>query len=450
MKKFQTILLIVLGIGAVFAVLVFAGYIPTPNGKKAAKGSGTVVVWGTVNDAAFREYMTDLADAVQDFKIQYVAKDPTTYESDLIQAFAEGRGPDLFFVTNENMLRFSPQIEPIAYTVVPQKKFLESYPAAFSVFLSGKGITAYPLFIDPMVLYYNKTLLANEGIANPPVYWDEISALSEKLTKRDATGAFMQSTIALGRFENNIRAKDIFVLLLQQVGNPIVTINKEGFYVSTLGTHRTSQGASLPAVTAYFTDFASPDKFVYSWNKSLPDARNAFLTEKVVFYPGLSSELFYLRERNPNLSLSMADIPQPRGVTVKKTYAKVTGLALSRYSNNKYTALLTMQTIGSPYHSLQLSKILSLPSPYASDLKQNPDPALAYQAIIQSAALRAVSFRDPNSSQTLSIFRELAQSILAGGADADGAYERADGNLEFLLNKINQPAAAASTPVSTP
>lgn len=440
MKNFQTILLIIFGVGAVFAVLVFAGYIPTPAGKKAARGSGTVVVWGTESNAQFREYMTDLSDGIQDFNIVYVSKDPGTYEADLVQAFADGRGPDLFFVTNENMLRFSAQIEPISYTVLPQKNFLDSYPAAFSIFLTGKGISAYPLFIDPMVLYYNKTLLANEGIANPPTYWDEISGMAERLTKRDATGAFVQSTIPLGRFENNIRAKDIFILLLAQVGNPIVSINSDGYYVSTLGSHRSAQGPSILAVTEFFTDFASPDKFVYSWNKSLPEARSSFLTERIVFYPGLASELFYLRERNPNLALAMADIPQPRGVATRKTYAKITGLALSRYSTNKYTALLAMQTIGSPYHAANLSRILSLPSPFASDLKQNPDPSLAYQATIQSAALRAVSFRDPNSSETFAIFRDLTQSILAGGADAEGAYERADGNLGFLLNRLNQPA----------
>lgn len=449
MKKFQIILMIVFGIGALFAVLVFAGYIPTPAGKSAAKGSGTVVIWGTESSTNFVQYMTDLADGIQDFRVVYIPKDPTTYESDLIQAFADGKAPDLFFVTNSNMLRFSAQIEPVSYSVLSQKKFLESYAPAFTTFLSARGITAYPFLIDPMVLYYNKTLLANDGVATPPVYWDEFNVLAEKLTKRDTTGTFVQSTIPLGRFENNANAKDIFVLLLQQVGNPIVSINSDGFYVSTLGSHRTGQGLSLPAVTGFFTDFASPDKFVYSWNKALPDARSSFLTERVVFYPGFSSELFTLQARNPNLSLAMTDIPQPRGVVGKKTYARITGLALSKNSTNKYTALLTMQTLGSPYHAGNMAKIVSLPSVYTTDLKQNPDPSLAYQGIIQSAALRAVSFRDPSSSQTLDIFNELTQSILAGGADSDGAYERADGNLNFLLNRFNQSAGPSATVIPT-
>jgi ABC-type glycerol-3-phosphate transport system substrate-binding protein len=121
-----------------------------------------------------------------------------------------------------------------------------------------------------MVLYYNKTLLTNEGVSTPPAYWDEFNSLTEKLTKRDPTGAFIQSTISLGRFENNSNAKDIISLLLLQVGNPIITTDKDGYYVSTLGTHKTAQGLSLPAATTFFTDFASPDKFVYSWNKAYP------------------------------------------------------------------------------------------------------------------------------------------------------------------------------------
>ncbi len=442
MNKFQTILLIVFGVGAIFAVMVFAGYIPTPASKTKIKGTGTVVIWGTQNEERFVSYMTDLADGIQDFRIVYVPKDESTYESELIEAFAAGKGPDMFMVTNENMLRFTNQIEPISYVTLPQKNFISSYPSAFSVFLTGSGSLAYPLMIDPMVLYYNRTLLANDGIANPPKYWDEVPLMAEKLTKRDTTGAFLQSAIAMGRFENISNAKDIIVLLLTQVGNNIVGINNEGYYVSTLAEHRTSLGLTLPAVINYFTDFASPDSTVYSWNKSLPDATSSFLTERVALYPGFASELFNLQQRNPNLALAVTDIPQPRGFTNKKTYAKVTGIALSKYSTNKLTALLTMQTIGSPYHAANIAKVLALPSPYSSDLLQSPDPSLAYQTVLQSAALRATSFRDPGASQTMGIFRELTQAILAGGADADGAYDRADSGITLLLTKFNQAAVS--------
>lgn len=440
MNKFQTALLIIFGIGAIFAVMVFAGYIPKPTSKSSFRGSGTVVVWGTIQDREFISYMNDLSDAIQNFRLQYVPKDSATYESDLIEAFAAGTGPDLFFVNNENMLRFSSQIQPIGYAVLPQKKFLETYPSAFSVFLSGNGILAYPFLIDPMVLYYNKTLLANDGIANPPQYWDEITSLAETLTKRDSTGAFLQSVAPFGRFENNIHARNILILLLTQIGNNIVTMNSDGQYVSILASHRTSLGLSLPAVITYFTDFASPDTFVYSWNKGMPDATSSFLIERVALYPGFASELFDLQQKNPNLALAVSDIPQPRGFTNKKTYAKVTGIALSRYSNNKQTAILAVQTIASPYHGSQLAKTLSLPSAFSADLKANPDPSLAYQSVMDLAALRSTSFRDPNYNQTTSIFRDLTQNILAGGADSDGAYERADANLTFILNRINQSA----------
>lgn len=452
MKKFQTILLIIFGVGAIFAVMVFAGYIPTPSSSKAVKGSGTVVVWGSENNPQFVSYMSDMSDSIQDFKIKYVVKDAATYENELIEAFAAGKGPDLFFVNNENMTRFSSQIQPLPYTTIPQKTFLDTYPSAFSIFLSQSGVAAYPLLIDPMVLYYNKTLLANDGISTPPKYWDEITNLTEKLTKRDTTGQFLQSTIPFGRFENNANAKDIMLLLLTQVGNSIFSLNAEGSYISVLASHRTTMGLSLPAVTTYFTDFASPDTFVYSWNKSLTNATDSFLIERVALYPGFASELFKLQQKNPNLALAVTDIPQPRGFTNKKTYARVTGIALSRYSGNKPTAILTMQTIGSPLHGFNLSKTLSLPSPFAADLKQNPDPSLAYQGTMQSAALRAVSFKDPSKLQTYDIFKELSQAILAGGADADGAYDRADANLSFILNKLNAPVSNPNTtdPLATP
>ncbi|OGI77403.1 hypothetical protein A3C57_02145 [Candidatus Nomurabacteria bacterium RIFCSPHIGHO2_02_FULL_33_12] len=451
-KKFQTILLIIFGVASVFAVMVFAGYIPTPSSKQKVKGSGTVVVWGVVNDPQFLSYMNDLSNGINDFKISYIPKNKDTYQSELIESFADGNAPDLFFIDNDTISRFESQIEPIPYSVFPQKLFLDSYPGAFSLFLSQRGITAYPFLIDPLVLYYNKTLLTNEGIVNPPLYWDEFIPLTEKLTKKDPTGAFIQSTISFGRFENNIHAKDIISLLLLQVGNPIVSINDSNQYYSTLGTHQTTLGLSLPAVVTFFTDFASPDKFIYSWNKSLPEASSSFLTERVVFYIGNSSELFKLQARNPNLSLSVAEIPQPRNLKTKKTYAHLTGIAMSKYSTNKVTASLATQTIASQFHSGNIAKILSLPPVYAQDLKAPSDPSLAYQSILQISALRSMAWRDPNAIKTSEIFRELTQSILAGGADADGAYEKAQANMEFLLNTINTPpkSSTSSVPITTP
>ncbi len=110
-----------------------------------------------------------------------------------------------------------------------------------------------------------------------------------------------------------------------------------------------------------------------------------------------------------------------------------------------------MQTVASPYHAGQIAKILSLPPVYAADLKQAADPSLAYQSTLQAGALRSVSFLDPDKTQTLGIFRELTQSILAGGADEEGAYDRANGNLEFLLNRLNQSLnSGVQTTVTVP
>lgn len=436
MKKFQTILFIVCGLAAVLAVFIFAGYIPTPGSKTTQKGSGTVVVWGTYNTPEFTGYMADLADGIQDFHIKYVAKDSATYEQDLIQAFADGTGPDIFFVNDQNVLKFSKQILPVPYTTLPKKTFLGTYDFAHSLFLSSNGVLAYPLALDPYVMYYNRTLLANDGIVTVPKYWDEFDALTQTLTKKDALNSFTQSTLPFGRFENNKYAKDIISLLLMQLGNPIIAMDAQGNYVSTLLSFKTTQGASLPLVIGFFTDYASPDKLVYSWNKSLPEARDAFLTEKLVFYIAPASELFKIRDKNPNLSLAVSEVPQARGITAKRTYAHVTGMALSKYSKNQFTATLAMQTIGSPYHAGNIAKVLNLPSIFIADLKANPDPSLAYQDVLNSSALHAVSWRDPNNLATTALFRELSQSILAGGSDAQGSYDRADASMSFLLSKL--------------
>jgi ABC-type glycerol-3-phosphate transport system substrate-binding protein len=99
-NKFQTILLIVFGVGLLIGVIMFAL-------TKSGGGSGEteVVFWGTFP----RRLMDDTLVVINDQKkvtgvtVRYVEQDPLTYESDLVEAFASGIGPDVFMIIGLDM-----------------------------------------------------------------------------------------------------------------------------------------------------------------------------------------------------------------------------------------------------------------------------------------------------------------------------------------------------------
>lgn len=46
--------------------------------------------------------------------------------------------------------------------------------------MTKDSIIAFPLTIDPLVMYWNRDILSNAGIVKPPAYWDEIYSIVKK------------------------------------------------------------------------------------------------------------------------------------------------------------------------------------------------------------------------------------------------------------------------------
>ena len=118
------------------------------------------------------------------FVVKYEEKSPDTFDNDLLEALAAGVGPDMFFISDDLAFKYSNKIFTIPYTSFPINTFKNSFVGAGEVFLTSKGVLAFPLTVDPMMMYYNRSILDANGIAYPPVYWDEFANLVPLLTKK--------------------------------------------------------------------------------------------------------------------------------------------------------------------------------------------------------------------------------------------------------------------------
>ena len=336
--NFQIILMVVFVALAILGILVFSGMIPI--GTNNDPGSlGTVTIWGTDRDSLINPLLDQVNTANPTFVLKYVQKSPDTFDQDLIEALADGSGPDMLILPDSLAFKYSKKLYTLPFASYPLSAFKSNFATAGEVFLNQTGSLALPISIDPLVMYYNRSMLDANGIVNPPASWEDLGSMIPVLTKKDANNKITKSTIALGNFSNVDHAKDILATLFMQTGNNIVDKSISP-YRPTLANIDTRLDVS--PVLRFFVDFADPNKGVYSWNRSFSSSRNAFSSEDLAFYFGFGSELPYFVSVNPNQNFSIATFPQIKDSSIKVTGAHVNGLAVLISSKNINTAVTAL------------------------------------------------------------------------------------------------------------
>lgn len=427
-KNFQLIVLVVFVIAAVFAVFVFSGAIPLGKDSDTGTASGTVVLWGTVKASIINTLLEDFNLANDTFAVRYVEKSEETFDKDLLEALASGIGPDMFFINEDLVVKYSNKIFAIPYSSFPVNTFKDNFIGAGEVFLTSKGVLAFPLAVDPLMMYYNRSILNDNGIAYPPSYWDELKNLAPILNEKDEEGRLTRSTVAMGQFSNVMHAKDLMAALFMQIGNPIIT-EIDGSFASVLDEGTGNR--SPEPVLKFYTDFANPLNDVYSWNKGFANSGDAFSKEQLVFYFGFASELQSLINKNPNQNFDVVSIPQIRGSNFKLTSSRVTGVAISAFSKNFNTAFTASGLMAQSGFASRFADALLI-APARRDLLANT-PTDAYLPKFYASAFFAKGWLDPSREDTDDIFRGMVGKVLSNSLSVTDALEDASEKLRLLL-----------------
>lgn len=311
---------------------------PTAAEREAAKPK-KLVYWRVIDGQdAFEETFRAYRRLHPNVSFDYRTFRLEDYEKELLNAFAEDRGPDIFSIHNTWITSYGPKIAPLPETlVVPfttvsgglekkqvttlkkipgltlrklQNEFVDQVVA--DVFRENK-IYGLPLALDTLALFSNKNLLNAAGIAEPPKTWDEVQEAVKKLTTLDRDGNVLQSGISLGTARNVDRATDILSLIMMQIGAQMA--DESGRPTFNLLPPELSGAPALPGITAttFYTDFANPDKEVYSWNERFPSSAEAFATGRTAMMLGYSYHIPLIRGRAPKLKFTVSGMPQATG-----------------------------------------------------------------------------------------------------------------------------------------
>ena len=420
-SSFQTILLIVFGALFLAGVMVFA--LATAGNKTSSIGN--VTIWGPFDQASVDAVLRQAADANgQLLGVHYVQRDAVTYESDLSEALANGTGPDLFFMPQDQAVHNGGKAIHIPSANLTPTQFSNLFIDAASPFYATDGVVALPFFADPLVLYWNHDLLSAAGVANPPQYWDEIPALAQKLTQLDDAHTVQRAAIAMGEYRNINAAKDILTLLMLQAGNPIMAIDPQsGKLTVAFGAQGSDKKSGVVDALSFYTRFADPSDPSYSWSRAFPESRDAFTQGKLALYIGHASDRFLISAANPNLNFSIAPVMQLRSATTPINIARVYGLARARTSKNPDGALTAAYLLAAGNISAPLASALGLSPALRSALTTNNGQGVS--DLVNKAALISHSWNDPDPVQTGAIFQTMVESVISGGVEAGTAIKQA-------------------------
>ena len=287
------------------------------------------------------------------------------YKQQLLEAWAEDRGPDIFSIPvswlseyKTKILPMPPQLNMVKTvtvgTIKKEEKLIEEKLPTLTLrnlketyvetvpsdILIDNQFYGLPLSMNMLVLYYNRDLLNNANISNPPENWEAFVEDVKLLTLLDKQGNFVSSGVSLGSADNVNYLVDILSLLMMQNGATMTEGDKVNFNKSSPTDPHYFPGQEA---LRFYTDFANPAKEVYSWNKKMPNSMEAFIGGKLAFYFGYPGDLEKIKLMAPKLNFDVIPVPQITGSLKQINYGNYLVETVSRktkYPNEAWAFLL--------------------------------------------------------------------------------------------------------------
>ncbi len=305
----QKITFLVLGLIILILVLGFLGVIP---GIKKSEDAKKKLVF-TLNVWLVNEDHKSLSKFLNNFKKDYPKgkvnfrsfqinnlEDYKKYENALLNALAEGRGPDIFMIKNNQLFKYINKLYPLPQDLF-NYNFLnlqENFPKiVVQDFYYQNNIFGLPLSGDLLVLAYNQDIFNKSDIFILPEDWQNFLAILKKLPVNEdgrirgaAFGLDLNSYPSYG---------DLFLLLSFQKNALFYSKNKIDFNKNL-----------FKEVVNFYLQFSDNLSEYYSWNvaedKNVLDAfKKGDISMLFGYYNELKNNFV-----NENSNFSLTFIPQ--------------------------------------------------------------------------------------------------------------------------------------------
>lgn len=424
LTRHQLIIITIAGIVLTGILFIFLGILPGL--KPKTPQPYTIEFWGIEDDeTVWKEIFDDFHKQYPNLELRYTRFDAENYEDTLVNRLAEGSGPDVFLLKNSWITKHRDKLFPL-----PQNQFQFSFKDFSGIFVdetekdlvtAQNAIVGLPLYVDTLVLFYNKDILNAAGIAEPPKNWEDVITISRKLTMKNSAGEITRSGIALGTFDNIAHAFEIISILMLQNGDPIIDTQRND----------TVLGEEAIQAFIFYTSFADPTKENYSWNARREHSLDAFADGSVTMIIGSSQDIRRIKAKNPHLNFSILPFPQAKDATFPIAWGDYFFPAVSRISQNSAAA---WQFITFAASRDEVSHYLkhTQRAPARRDLIKL-GASSAIDDIFFRQTLVAQSWPIPDSHATRGLFREAVESVINRTANPGQAISKLRDQLRLLL-----------------
>lgn len=349
-KKFILLLLAILVVTSGF------GCKWTPK-KQSQLQPITLEYWGVWDTS---EQVAPLIKAYQDrhptIKVNYRNFRYEEYETELLEAWADDRGPDIFAIPASWLKEYQHRLEPMpqsvtipilemqgtikqeAVTVLTDIKGLSPQdvkdryvPVVYDNVVLDNQVYGLPFYLDTLVTFYNEDLLTQSSIPEPIKNFHELIDQAPMLTKALTDNTIYQSAVSLGGTANIPRFFDVFSSLMLQN-----EVNVKGNYFDPLQDKDSAQ--NLAEAFSFYTNFSRPGLASYSWSPELDNAFEMFASGRLAYFFGYSYHADELKKRGLQFDWNIINFPQLLGSEGTKYYADYWVNVVPKKSKNKDAA----------------------------------------------------------------------------------------------------------------
>ncbi|MDP3880932.1 MAG: extracellular solute-binding protein [bacterium] len=426
-SKVQIIIISVVLFIVLLLVLVFMGILPGLRSTGEDIVSGELLIWGVDNSSVISSSLIASYQALYpEVNISYQSFNPANYETQLINALAGGRGPDIFMVHSSWIPEHKDKMAFLDQTQYPLESLRNDFPDVVAKDFYQDGRTyALPLYIDTLTLFYNRDIFNNEGIVRAPSSWEELNQLIPRLVEKTESGRIVRAAIALGASRTNIpNAADILSLFMLQDEVQMTSQDKREARFASGGENSLRR----------YLSYANPANANYSWNEEMRNAEDVFASEDLAILIDYASKENSLKQKNPFINLGIASLPQYEDSQKATNYASYWGFAVANTSPNQSLAwgfignTVLNQEAMSSYSSLtnRAPALLSL----IAQLSANPNKEFLARQILTADSWYIINKEFVDQS-----FSNMIRSVLNAQADPRTAISKSEAEIGQLLKE---------------
>lgn len=431
LRPFELALVIIFVVLAITALVMLRTYQPKPDlneGEVAILGA--VQIWGTIPQEAIDPVLADLVKENKQYRnVSYQYYNPASFDSILLNALADSRGPDMILVSHERLVDMQRRIQPISFESFPLRDVRNLYVDGSEIFALLDGLYAYPIAVDPLMMYWNRDILATEGFLEAPRTWESlVNSVFPAVIQRGFDRSIQRSVVAMGEYENVRNGFGVISTLLIQGGSQGVVQDDRGRYIIQLQNSFNGSSDPLRAAADFYTRFSQPSNSLYSWNRSFREDRQQFIAEDLALYFGYASEGEIIEQINPNLNFDVAEVPQGESSTVRRTYGKFYGLSMLNSSDNMSGAFAVMSNFGSQPIADRIAVSSNMVPAFRSSVSLGSNDT--YGRVAYRSASIALGWLNPDLTSANTIFSTMARDINENVRDVDEAVSDATNRLK--------------------